>query len=112
MTSPSLLRHSEVVTYFHEFGHVVHCVCSQAKFSLHAWAWSAVPYPGGVEMDFLEAPSQMLENWLFDSAVLQRVSSHVDTGEQLPAAEADKLLKVRRRAHQSILVRHNRLLEV
>lgn len=48
--------HLQVKTIFHEFGHVMHAVCSQSRFSVFGWAWSAVPYPGGVEYDFLEAP--------------------------------------------------------
>lgn len=61
---PSLLPHSMVRTVFHEFGHVLHCVLSKVRFSRFAWAWSAVPWPAGVEYDFLEAPSMMFENWM------------------------------------------------
>lgn len=54
--SPSLLLFREVETFFHEFGHVCHCVLTNSKHSLHSWAWSAVPWPGGVEQDFLRCP--------------------------------------------------------
>jgi hypothetical protein len=68
---PALMRFREVETFFHEFGHVMHCVCSKPKYSVFAWAWSAVPWPGGVEQDFLEVPSMMLENWMYEPSVLQ-----------------------------------------
>ena len=46
-------------------------ICSKPRYSVFAWAWSAVPWPGGVEQDFLEVPSMMLENWMYEPAVLQ-----------------------------------------
>jgi Zn-dependent oligopeptidase len=73
-TQPSLLHHSEVRTFFHEFGHVIHCICSRAPYTLFSWAWSAVPYAAGVENDFLEVPSLMLENWMWEPTILQHIS--------------------------------------
>ncbi|KAL7747170.1 metalloendopeptidase [Sorochytrium milnesiophthora] len=80
----SLLRFTEARTFFHEFGHVVHCLCTQSETSLFSWSWALNPYPGGVEIDFLELPSQMLENWLYDADTLNRLSSHYETGKPLP----------------------------
>ncbi|KAK3268416.1 hypothetical protein CYMTET_23084 [Cymbomonas tetramitiformis] len=83
---PALMRFREVETFFHEFGHVVHCVCAKVKHSPFAWAWSAVPWPGGVQQDFLEVPSMMLENWMYSPDVLRRLSQHFERpDESLPA---------------------------
>ncbi|TMW55155.1 hypothetical protein Poli38472_013917 [Pythium oligandrum] len=86
-TKPSLLSHSEVVTYFHEFGHVMHCICSEA----------AIPRFAGtrVERDFVEAPSQMLENWCWEKSPLQRLSSHYLTKEKLSDALIDRLISTK-----------------
>lgn len=88
---PALLRFREVETFFHEFGHVMHCVLSKSQHSVHAWAWSAVPWPGGVEQDFLEVPSMMLENFVWQPEVLVRLSKHYSTGESLPKEDIDAL---------------------
>ncbi|WP_428042303.1 M3 family metallopeptidase, partial [Candidatus Avelusimicrobium fimicolum] len=79
--TPSLLKHSEVETFFHEFGHVLHNALTKAKYS----AFSGT----SVSWDFVEAPSQMLERWAWDPQVLKKISKHYKTGEALP----DDLIK-------------------
>ncbi|KAF9950092.1 hypothetical protein BGZ65_006867, partial [Modicella reniformis] len=70
---PALLKHSEANTFFHEFGHVCHAMSSRARYSLFNFSWSVVPYPTSLAMDFLEVPSIMLENWLWEPTVLKRL---------------------------------------
>ena len=79
--TPSLLKHSEVETLFHEFGHVLHNALTKAKYS----AFSGT----SVSWDFVEAPSQMLERWAWDPQVLKKISKHYKTDEALP----DDLIK-------------------
>lgn len=84
---PSLLTHSDVTTFFHEFGHTMHHLCSRAEL---------VMFEGtSVERDFLECPSQMLENWCWSLESLRLMSQHHLTGEPLPAELADPLVASR-----------------
>ena len=75
---PSLLAFAEVETYFHELGHALHTMLSTAEH---------VRYSGtGVPRDFVEAPSQMLENWLSDPGVLNRFAADWrDPSKKVPA---------------------------
>jgi thimet oligopeptidase len=84
---PALMQHSEVVTYFHEFGHLVHGIVSGEI------AWARVRRPS--EWDFIEAPSQFLEEWIYDYDVLRRFAKHVETGEVIPEALVRKLRDAR-----------------
>ena len=79
--TPSLLKHGEVETLFHEFGHVLHNALTKAKYK----AFSGT----SVSWDFVEAPSQMLERWAWNPEVLKKISKHYKTGETLP----DELIK-------------------
>jgi len=87
-TKPSLLTFNEVETFFHEFGHVMHELCTTAVY--HKFAGT------GVERDFVEAPSQMLENWCYEPVVLAKLSGHYnDQSKTLPDDLREKLIKSR-----------------
>jgi len=73
---PALLSHDDVVTFFHEFGHAMHSTLSIAPYE--------TLYGTNVRRDFVEAPSQMLENWMWQPSILQLVSANVRTGKPLP----------------------------
>ena len=71
----ALLSHDEVITFFHEFGHLVHHLSARGP---------TVKLAGDNEGDFIEAPSQLLEEWAWRPEILQRFAKHVDTGESIP----------------------------
>jgi thimet oligopeptidase len=85
--TPALLKHSEVKTLFHEFGHILHMSLSRAEFARFSGAET--------EWDFVEAPSQIMEHWTWDASVLQRFARHYQTDEPIPAELVDQMLRAR-----------------
>ncbi|KAJ6619446.1 hypothetical protein B0H10DRAFT_2025622 [Mycena sp. CBHHK59/15] len=86
---PALMRHDDVVVgmFFHEMGHVFHGLLSHTKFSKF--------HGTKVARDFVEAPSQMLENWCWEPKVLEQMSSHYETKQPLSPELIDKIIKSR-----------------
>ena len=86
--SPALMYHSlgsaSVETFFHEFGHVLHNMLTTSP--LYSYAGTSVA------RDFVEAPSQIFENWCWDYDALKLFAKHYKTGEVLPKALFDKML--------------------
>jgi thimet oligopeptidase len=80
----ALMEHSDVQTFFHEFGHLIHQLLAQRG----GWVTLAGI---NVEWDFVEAPSQILEEWAWDPGVLARFAKHVTTNEPIPAALVAKM---------------------
>ena len=83
-TKPSLLTYDEVNTFLHEFGHALHGMFSQVTYGSLAGT--------NVVRDFVELPSQVMENWLREEAFLDRIAVHYQTGEKIPKELVQKLL--------------------
>ena len=79
-----LLQYSDVVTYFHEFGHLMHAILGGQT------EWAGVS-GFATEGDFIEVPSQMLEEFFRDEKLLQSFAKHYETGEVLPAEIIQKM---------------------
>ena len=82
---PALLSIDETQTFFHEFGHALHALFSQVKYS----------GLGGVERDFVELPSQIMENWSLEPEMLRRYALHHRTNEPIPTHMIEKLQRSR-----------------
>ena len=87
-SQPALLTHDDVITLFHEFGHGLHHMLTQVDEL-------AVSGISGVEWDAVELPSQFMENFCWEWAVLSRLTAHVDSGEPLPRELFDRMLAAR-----------------
>jgi peptidyl-dipeptidase Dcp len=81
--SPSLLSLIEAETLFHEFGHALHGMLSDATYA----SLSGTNTP----RDFVEFPSQVMENWMREPEVLRLFANHYDTGEPIPQETIDKI---------------------
>ncbi|KAG0139858.1 hypothetical protein CROQUDRAFT_54131 [Cronartium quercuum f. sp. fusiforme G11] len=88
VNKPALLSHDSVVTFFHEMGHAFHQLCSKTKYArFHGTA---------VARDFVEAPSQMLENWCWTESQLLKMSQHYQRpNEKLPKDLIQKIINSR-----------------
>ncbi|KAF7314194.1 Metallopeptidase MepB [Mycena kentingensis (nom. inval.)] len=84
---PALMLHEDVVTFFHEMGHVFHGTLSRTKFGKF--------HQNAIARDFIEAPSQMLENWCWEPEVLKKMSRHYTTNEPLPDHLINKIVNAR-----------------
>ncbi|QQR65192.1 Zn-dependent oligopeptidase [Candidatus Kaiserbacteria bacterium] len=86
--NPSLLSHDEVETFFHEFGHIMHDVLTKTRYESQAGfhvAW-----------DFVEMPSQMLENWGWNKDILRKISGHYKTNARLPEMLITNMLRAQK----------------
>jgi Zn-dependent oligopeptidase len=86
--SPSLLQHSEVETLFHEFGHVLHQNLGRTRLATFSGTQT--------ERDFVEAPSQIMQHWIWRPDVLARFARHHETGEPIPEELVSQLVAARR----------------
>jgi thimet oligopeptidase len=83
-TDPGLMDYGDVQTFFHEFGHLMHHILGGQQ------AWAGI---SGISMesDFVEAPSQMLEEWISSPQVLAKFARHYKTGEPIPAELVERM---------------------
>ena len=83
-TKPSLLTFSEVETFLHEFGHALHGMCAQGTYASLSGT--------NVYQDFVELPSQIMENWLTEKEYLDQIAKHYETNEKIPADLVQKII--------------------
>jgi thimet oligopeptidase len=81
---PGLMEYNDVVTFFHEFGHLIHYVLGGQQSWAGAGSFS-------IEGDFIEVPSQMLEEFFRDAAILQSFAKNYKTGEPIPTALVERM---------------------
>ena len=96
--SPALMEHGDVVTFFHEFGHLLH--------HLFARDLRWVEFSGtGTEWDFVEVPSQLFEEWAWEYEVLKEFSVHHESGERIPEEIVERIRGAKDFGH-GLWVRH------
>jgi len=81
---PGLMEHNEVETFFHEFGHLIHAILGGQG------QWEPVSGTA-TQRDFVEAPSQMLEEWCWNAKALQTFAKHYQTGQPIPTELVEKM---------------------
>jgi len=82
-TQPSLITHGEVKTLFHEFGHALHSILSDCRYTSISGT--------NVYWDFVELPSQVMENWAYEHEALALFARHYQTGQPMPKELIDKI---------------------
>ena len=82
--APSLITHSELTTFLHEFGHALHGILAQGRYPSLTGT--------GVSRDFVELPSQIMENWAYEPEYLNTFAKHYQTGEAIPTELIDKIV--------------------
>lgn len=85
--SPSLLTHDELTTFLHEFGHALHGMLAEGRYPSMTGT--------NVARDFVELPSQLMENWAFEPQWLQPFARHWQSGEPIPDALVQRLVAAR-----------------
>ncbi|MDR0386321.1 MAG: M3 family metallopeptidase [Prevotellaceae bacterium] len=83
--APALLTTDEVETFFHEFGHAIHGLLANTQY--YSLSGTSVP------RDFVELPSQIMENWAFEKDMLSLYAKHYKTGEVIPDKLVDKMIE-------------------
>ncbi len=83
-TSPSLLTHDEFTTFLHEFGHALHGMLAEGRYQSITGT--------SVARDFVELPSQIMENWGYEPEYLNTFAKHYQTGENIPSELIDKIV--------------------
>ena len=82
--APSLITHNEFTTFLHEFGHALHGIFAQGRYGSLTGT--------NVSRDFVELPSQIMENWAFEPEYLNSFAKHYQTGEPIPAELIEKVV--------------------
>ncbi len=82
--APSLLTHDELTTFLHEFGHALHGIMAEGRFESMSGT--------NVARDFVELPSQIMENWAYEAEYLKPFAKHYQTGEEIPTELIDKII--------------------
>lgn len=88
LNKEALLKHDDVITLFHEFGHCLHHILTKIDYP-------SISGTNGVEWDAIELPSQLMENWAWEQQSLELISKHAETGEILPNDIFNKLFEAK-----------------